>query len=118
MTRKLFLQIALALVMVFGIVYCGGSEPKPSTSAGGDLETMDVLKLFPKQCTQCHEMRNPKKYDRKTWEFHVNRMHTRASVPQSRVKDIIGLWDREGVDKKVAAWNAAQRAKGKTWSIP
>ncbi len=99
MSLKSFLYLMIATISVMGITYY---DFTPSVSADSFANT---FKSFSVTCTKCHEMRNPKKYEKATWIFNVKRMSKRAKITSSQKKAIIGLWEVDGISKKVAKWN-------------
>ncbi len=100
MLLKSFLYLTIATASIMGITYYDNFTPfvSANTSAG-------AFEIFSNTCAKCHELRNPKKYEKASWTFHVKRMSKRAKITSSQKQTIISVWDIDEISKKVAKWN-------------
>ncbi|HEO65909.1 MAG TPA: hypothetical protein ENI73_08575 [Spirochaetes bacterium] len=94
MKTKIYLSF---FILIISVLYFTHS---PEIAAAGD-----AFSVFSASCARCHVLRNPKKYEKAVWTFHVKRMSKRAKITASQKQTIISVWDIDGISEKVAKWN-------------
>ncbi len=94
MKTKTYLSL---LILILSVLYFTHSQDIVAAE--------DAFSVFSASCARCHVLRNPKKYEKPAWTFHVKRMSKRAKITSSQKQTIISVWDIDGISEKVAKWN-------------